>query len=164
MFDIGLPELLLIGIVALIVIGPKDLPGLFRTLGQFTAKARRMARDFQTAMNQAADETGMKDTASDLKNMTSAKNLGLNTLKDAADRFDKWEPGKNGDSKSENNIGENTAALKAEREAEAKALREEAVARANARAEEGFEAPQPEPAAEAPAAEAEPEQASKDAS
>ena len=40
MFDIGWTELLLIGIVALIVVGPKDLPVMFHTLGRFTAKAR----------------------------------------------------------------------------------------------------------------------------
>ena len=40
MFDVGWGELFLIGIVALIVVGPKDLPGLFRTLGQFTGRAR----------------------------------------------------------------------------------------------------------------------------
>ena len=42
MFDIGWSELLLIGIVALIVVGPKELPGLFRTVGRFMGKARGM--------------------------------------------------------------------------------------------------------------------------
>ena len=40
MFGMGWSEMVLIGIVALIVVGPKDLPNLFRTLGQFTGKAR----------------------------------------------------------------------------------------------------------------------------
>ncbi|MDE0112845.1 MAG: Sec-independent protein translocase protein TatB, partial [Albidovulum sp.] len=52
MFDIGWSELLIIGIVALIVVGPKDLPGMFRALGRFTGKMRGMAREFQRAMNQ----------------------------------------------------------------------------------------------------------------
>ena len=42
MFDIGWSELLLIGIVALIAIGPKELPGALRTLGQWMSKVRRM--------------------------------------------------------------------------------------------------------------------------
>jgi sec-independent protein translocase protein TatB len=97
MFDIGFSELLIIGIVALIVVGPKDLPGMFRTLGRFTAKARNMAREFQRAMDSAADEVGVKDlkqTAADLKKATSAKSMGLDALKDAADKFEKWDPAK----------------------------------------------------------------------
>ncbi len=87
MFDIAWTELLLIGVVALIVVGPKDLPGMFRALGRFTAKMRNLAREFQRAMNKAADEAGMSDVASDLKSIKSAKNLGLDAVQDAADRF-----------------------------------------------------------------------------
>jgi sec-independent protein translocase protein TatB len=94
MFDIGWSELLLIGIVALIVVGPKDLPGMFRALGKFTAKARRMARDFQRAMEEAADDSGVREAAKDLQGLTNPKKMGLDKLKDAADKFDKWDPGK----------------------------------------------------------------------
>jgi sec-independent protein translocase protein TatB len=92
MFDIGWSELLIIGVVALIVIGPKDLPEMFRTLGRFTAKLRSMSRDFQRAMEAAAKDTGVNDIAKDVKNMASPKNLGLDAVRSAADRFEKWDP------------------------------------------------------------------------
>lgn len=93
--DIGWAELVLIGIVALIVIGPEDLPDMFRQLGRFTAKLRQMSREFSRAMEQAAKETGVKDVANDLKAVTSPTSLGLSKVKEAADRFEKWDPIKN---------------------------------------------------------------------
>lgn len=92
MFDIGWAELVIIGVVALIVIGPRDLPEMFRTLGRFTAKLRSMSRDFQRAMETAAKDSGVKDVAADLKTMTSPKNLGLDAVKEAAAKFEKWDP------------------------------------------------------------------------
>ncbi len=97
MLDIGWTELLVIGIVALIVVGPKDLPKMFRTLGQFTGKARSMARDFQRAMDDAAKDTGVKDVARDLREATSGKSMGLDGVSDAVrDLKDlkKWDPSK----------------------------------------------------------------------
>jgi sec-independent protein translocase protein TatB len=69
MFDIGWGEFFLIGVVALIVVGPKELPGLFRTVGQWTGKARGMAREFQRSLEQAANESGMNEVSQSLKSL-----------------------------------------------------------------------------------------------
>src|ERR1700722_9074633 len=61
MFDISWTEFLLIGVVALIVIGPKELPGVLRTLGQWTRKVRSMAADFQNQFHEAMREAEMAD-------------------------------------------------------------------------------------------------------
>ena len=53
MFNLGWGEILLIGIVALIAIGPKELPGVLRTVGQALAKVRRMANEFQGQFQEA---------------------------------------------------------------------------------------------------------------
>lgn len=92
MFDIGWSELLVIGVVALIVVGPKDLPVMFHSLGRMTAKARAMAREFSRAMEDAAKETGLDAAAADLRDMTSKKSLGIAALERATEKFEKWEP------------------------------------------------------------------------
>lgn len=84
MFDVGWTEMLVVGIVALIVVGPKDLPILFRRMGEFTGKARAMAREFTSAMDKAADEAGVKDIQSDLRKMANPKQTGLDALNDVA--------------------------------------------------------------------------------
>jgi len=61
MFDISWTEFLLIGVVALIVIGPKELPAVLRTLGQWTRKVRAMAADFQGQFQEAMREAEMAD-------------------------------------------------------------------------------------------------------
>jgi sec-independent protein translocase protein TatB len=61
MFDISWTEFLLIGIVALIVIGPKELPAVMRALGQWTRKIRSLAADFQNQFHEAMREAEMAD-------------------------------------------------------------------------------------------------------
>jgi sec-independent protein translocase protein TatB len=61
MFDISWTEFLLIGVVALIFIGPKELPGVLRTLGQWTRRVRSMAADFQSQFQEAMREAEMAD-------------------------------------------------------------------------------------------------------
>ncbi|MEM9476307.1 MAG: Sec-independent protein translocase protein TatB [Pseudomonadota bacterium] len=126
MFDIGWSELLVVGVVALIVLGPRDFTQMFRQMGKFTARMRNMAGEFKRAMNDAADQSGMKETAQGLKGMTSAKNMGLDSLDNATDSFGKWDPSKPAaPSTPKPAEGANTAALRAERVAEANRIQEE---------------------------------------
>lgn len=70
--DIGAGELLLIGIVALVVVGPKDLPVLMRRLGQFTARLRGMAAEFRASF----DEMGRQSELDDLRREVEALRSG----------------------------------------------------------------------------------------
>ena len=83
MFGLGWSEMVLVAIVALIVIGPKDLPGMFRTVGQLTGKARGMAREFSRAMESAADDSGIKDISSTLKAAANPQKFGVDKIREA---------------------------------------------------------------------------------
>jgi sec-independent protein translocase protein TatB len=72
MFDIGWGELLIIGMVALIAIGPKELPGVLRALGQMMGKVRRMASDFQAQFQEAMREAEMADIKKELDAISDA--------------------------------------------------------------------------------------------
>jgi sec-independent protein translocase protein TatB len=61
MFDIGWSEFLVIAVVALLVIGPKELPGVLRMVGQWMGKARKMAAEFQGQFQEAMREAEMTD-------------------------------------------------------------------------------------------------------
>jgi sec-independent protein translocase protein TatB len=61
MFDIGWSEFVVIAVVALIAIGPKELPGVLRMVGQWMGKARRMAAEFQGQFQEAMREAEMAD-------------------------------------------------------------------------------------------------------
>src|SRR6266576_3256590 len=71
MFYIGWSELLLIGIVALVVIGPKELPGALRTLGQWMGKVRRMAGEFQNQFHEAMREAELSDLKKEVDEMAA---------------------------------------------------------------------------------------------
>lgn len=87
MFGMGWAELMIVGIVALIVVGPKELPVLFRQMGQFVGKAKGMAREFSRAMNDAADQSGMADVQKTLKAASNPLNTALDGVKDATTSF-----------------------------------------------------------------------------
>src|SRR3569833_2650881 len=72
MFDIGWSELVVIGVVALIAIGPKELPGVLRMIGQWLGKARRMASDFQGQFNEAMREAEMADIKKSFDDISAA--------------------------------------------------------------------------------------------
>jgi sec-independent protein translocase protein TatB len=87
MFDIAWSEMIVIGAVALIAIGPKDLPKALRAVGAMTAKARRMASEFQEhfreAMREAELESVKEEVANlnrDLASATSGMESELNTI------------------------------------------------------------------------------------
>lgn len=121
MFGMGWSEMVLIGIVALIVVGPKDLPGMFRTLGQFTGKARGMAREFSKAMEAAADESGVKHISKTIKAASNPTAFGTDKLREAAGLKSSFKP------------GGATEALSAEREANRAKIAEATAAAATAR-------------------------------
>jgi sec-independent protein translocase protein TatB len=70
MFDIGWSELVVIGIVALVVIGPKDLPQAFRIAGQWMAKARLLALEFQSHVDEMMRQADVDDMKREFRDMT----------------------------------------------------------------------------------------------
>jgi sec-independent protein translocase protein TatB len=91
MFDINWSELVVIGVVALIVIGPKELPAVLRAIGQWTTKIRRMAGEFQSQFQEAMREAEMADLKKQVDDLgDAAKGFASDPLdfKEAT----KWEP------------------------------------------------------------------------
>ncbi|WP_370232159.1 Sec-independent protein translocase protein TatB [Cognatishimia sp.] len=146
MFDFGMGELLIIGVVALIVVGPKDLPVLFRRVGNFVGKARAMGREFSSAMNQAAAESGMDDVTNTIKAATNPAKGAVDALAEHAKSAVNYDPesetGKLAAKRAEDakKIHDATAKRQAEKRAkEAAAAAEKAQAEAKA-AQEAVEA------------------------
>jgi sec-independent protein translocase protein TatB len=70
LFDIAWSELALIGAVALIVIGPKDLPRVMRTMGQWTRRARLMAAEFQRNFDELMREAELEELRKEVENIS----------------------------------------------------------------------------------------------
>jgi sec-independent protein translocase protein TatB len=71
MFDFSWPEMAIIAVVALVVIGPKDLPRVLRTAGQWVRRARSVAREFQGSLEQMVREAELEDVKEQLKKTAS---------------------------------------------------------------------------------------------
>jgi len=90
MFDMSWGEIMVIGAVALIVIGPKDLPKALRTVGNMTGKIRRMAAEFQGQFNEAMREAELDDVKQQLQGMNSevsSLNKGFNPIQTIRDEL-----------------------------------------------------------------------------
>jgi sec-independent protein translocase protein TatB len=71
MFDIGWQELLVIGVVALVVIGPKDMPTAIRAVSRWAAKARALAREFQQGIDEVVREADLQDVRKQIQSLES---------------------------------------------------------------------------------------------
>src|SRR4051812_41334722 len=71
MFEVGWTEMLVIAIVMIVVVGPKDLPNMLRTFGRTTAKLRAMAADFQKQFNEALKEAELDDVKKSVDSLRS---------------------------------------------------------------------------------------------
>jgi sec-independent protein translocase protein TatB len=90
MFDVGWSELVVIAVVALVVIGPKELPGVLRSIGFWMGKVRRMASEFQGQFQEAMREAEMSDLKKDVDDLNSAASglTDFNPLSDAQKAID----------------------------------------------------------------------------
>jgi sec-independent protein translocase protein TatB len=117
MFDIGWSELVVIAVVALIAIGPKELPGVLRMVGQWMGKARKMASEFQGQFQEAMREAEMADIkksfdeVKDVATGLSPANVMTSLQKDVSDALqigdiDKPAASQSGDTQVASAVGE----------------------------------------------------------
>ena len=90
MFDIGWTELLIIAVVAILVVGPKDLPRLLRSLGKYASKLKQTANEFKSQIDDAMRDSELADIRSEvdsLKDMNPVNKIkeSIDPLKDAFD-------------------------------------------------------------------------------
>ena len=75
MFDLGWGELLVVGAVALVVLGPKELPNALRTITNLTKSARRLAGEFQSGVNEIVREAELEDARKAAQSMTKGSSV-----------------------------------------------------------------------------------------
>jgi sec-independent protein translocase protein TatB len=94
MFDIGWTEILIIAVVAIIVVGPKDLPRMLRSLGRYAGQLRRTAGEFRSQFDEAIRESELDELRSTLSDVSDlnpinqirdSMNESMTPLKEAAD-------------------------------------------------------------------------------
>jgi len=93
MFDIGMIEMFMIVVLAIIVVGPKDLPALLRNIGRFISKIRSMGQEFQSSIKQMADEVELEDVT---QKLNEAGNIPLDrddTTPDIKPETEQKDPG-----------------------------------------------------------------------
>lgn len=93
-FDLSWGHFIVVAVVALIVIGPKDLPGVLRTIGQWTTRVRRMAAEFQGQFQEALREAEMADLQKEIGNIHDTASGFASSLNNPVllDDAKKWEP------------------------------------------------------------------------
>jgi len=87
MLDLGWSEILVIGVVALIVVGPKDLPKMLRTLGQYAGRAKSIARDFQRSMDDAARQADIEELKEVKKGLDDVRDAQYKMQRDLGQSF-----------------------------------------------------------------------------
>ena len=88
MFDFAWSELLVIGVVAVVALGPKELPNAMRSLGKFTRQARKLAGEFQGHVNDLMREAELDEVRSSVQKITNT-NVGaeINKMIDPSGAF-----------------------------------------------------------------------------
>jgi sec-independent protein translocase protein TatB len=87
MFDLSWGEVVVIGVVALVVIGPKELPGVLRTVGQAVGKVRRMASEFQSQFQEAMREADMEEARKNIEGIQSSVASSFNPIQTIRDEI-----------------------------------------------------------------------------
>ncbi len=84
MLDIGWAELFVMAVIALLVVGPKELPAMLRTIGKFVSMIKRQAQDFRSQFDEAIKDTEFEQVKNDLQDL---KSEATSTISDVRDGF-----------------------------------------------------------------------------
>ena len=91
MFDLGWSEILIIAVVAIVVVGPKELPAMLRSIGRFVGQAKRMANEFTGQFQEALRDSDLEDLKKDFNDVTKVDPLSdfQNSINDDLNEIDK---------------------------------------------------------------------------